>query len=232
MIISLNTIYVKDYFKKNYSVSVSGDYLLLNNAASETLTFELSEVKAYDEFKGVWTKTANVNKYYEFDGMGGWTYTQILYDRTYTTADKETLVKTTGTYTYDATEQILTLDNGVTASWKNGFLEINDNGETELYYAEESHVGTWSGGGIVVSLEGIGKNGYGNAIRSITITAGGLVAAGEVEEQLDMFADAAPTERQEGVESTLYELRRRDLHRGIITFCIGGGLGVAMLVER
>lgn len=29
----------------------------------------------------------------------------------------------------------------------------------------------------------------------------------------------------------LYELRRRDLHRGIITFCIGGGLGVAMLVE-
>ena len=30
----------------------------------------------------------------------------------------------------------------------------------------------------------------------------------------------------------LYELRRRDLHRGIITFCIGGGLGVAMLVER
>ncbi len=30
----------------------------------------------------------------------------------------------------------------------------------------------------------------------------------------------------------LYELRRRDLHRGIVTFCIGGGLGVAMLVER
>ncbi|MBE6594232.1 MAG: DNA polymerase IV [Ruminococcaceae bacterium] len=52
-------------------------------------------------------------------------------------------------------------------------------------------------------------HGYGNAIRSITITAGGLVAAGEVEEQLDMFADAAPSERQEGVESTLYELRRR-----------------------
>lgn len=30
----------------------------------------------------------------------------------------------------------------------------------------------------------------------------------------------------------LYELRRRNLHRGLITFCIGAGLGVAMLVER
>ena len=151
-----------NYFKKNYSVVLSGNYLLLNG--DTTLQFSLSEVKAYDEFKGVWTKTANVNKYYEFDGMGGWTYTQILYDRTYTTADKETLVKTTGTYSYNATEQILTLDNGVTASWKKDFLEINDNGEKEIYYAEESYVGTWSGGGIVVSLEGIGKNGYGNAI--------------------------------------------------------------------
>ncbi|MBP3397027.1 MAG: DNA polymerase IV [Clostridia bacterium] len=51
--------------------------------------------------------------------------------------------------------------------------------------------------------------GYGNAIRSITVTAGGLVEADAVEEQLDMFADAAPDEKQEGVESTLYELRRR-----------------------
>ena len=30
----------------------------------------------------------------------------------------------------------------------------------------------------------------------------------------------------------VYELRRRDAHRGLITFCIGAGLGVAMLVER
>ena len=52
-------------------------------------------------------------------------------------------------------------------------------------------------------------HGYGSAIRSITITASGLVAADETEEQLDIFSDEAPTERQEGVESTLYELRRR-----------------------
>ena len=30
----------------------------------------------------------------------------------------------------------------------------------------------------------------------------------------------------------IYEMRRRDVHRGIITFCCGGGQGVAMMVER
>lgn len=30
----------------------------------------------------------------------------------------------------------------------------------------------------------------------------------------------------------LYALKERNSHRGIITFCIGGGLGVAMMVER
>lgn len=164
-----------DYSKADYSVAVSGDRLFLTNGTSE-LTFELSELKAYDEFKGVWTKTANVNKYYKFDGMGGWTYTQILYDRTYTTLDKQPLVKTTGTYTYDAIEGVLTLDNGVTASWKNGFLEINDNGNRETYYREESFVGTWSYTwkendevySIRLVLSGIGKNGYGNAILTFT----------------------------------------------------------------
>lgn len=30
----------------------------------------------------------------------------------------------------------------------------------------------------------------------------------------------------------VYELKRRNLHRGLITFCIGGGQGVAMLIEN
>jgi len=30
----------------------------------------------------------------------------------------------------------------------------------------------------------------------------------------------------------VYEMRRRDAHRGLITFCCGGGQGVALLVER
>jgi acetyl-CoA C-acetyltransferase len=30
----------------------------------------------------------------------------------------------------------------------------------------------------------------------------------------------------------LYELRRRDLRRGLAALCIGGGQGIAMIVER
>ncbi len=30
----------------------------------------------------------------------------------------------------------------------------------------------------------------------------------------------------------LYELERRDAHRGLATLCIGGGQGFAMIVER
>lgn len=30
----------------------------------------------------------------------------------------------------------------------------------------------------------------------------------------------------------LYELRRRDLHRALITFCIGGGMGVSVVIEK
>jgi len=30
----------------------------------------------------------------------------------------------------------------------------------------------------------------------------------------------------------LYEMKKRDLHRGLATLCIGGGQGCAMVVER
>jgi acetyl-CoA C-acetyltransferase len=30
----------------------------------------------------------------------------------------------------------------------------------------------------------------------------------------------------------LYEMKRRDAHKGLATLCIGGGMGIAMCVER
>ena len=30
----------------------------------------------------------------------------------------------------------------------------------------------------------------------------------------------------------LYEMKRRELHRGLATLCIGGGMGIAMCIER
>jgi len=34
------------------------------------------------------------------------------------------------------------------------------------------------------------------------------------------------------VVTILHEMRRRDLHRGLVTMCIGGGQGMAMVIER
>jgi acetyl-CoA C-acetyltransferase len=30
----------------------------------------------------------------------------------------------------------------------------------------------------------------------------------------------------------LHEMKRRDVHKGLATLCIGGGMGIAMTVER
>jgi acetyl-CoA C-acetyltransferase len=30
----------------------------------------------------------------------------------------------------------------------------------------------------------------------------------------------------------LYEMKRRNVHKGLVTMCIGGGMGIAMAVER
>ena len=32
--------------------------------------------------------------------------------------------------------------------------------------------------------------------------------------------------------SLLHEMKRRDVHKGLATLCIGGGMGIAMCVER
>ncbi|MCD8256796.1 MAG: acetyl-CoA C-acyltransferase, partial [Oscillospiraceae bacterium] len=34
------------------------------------------------------------------------------------------------------------------------------------------------------------------------------------------------------VTKIVYEMRRTDAQRGVVTFCIGGGQGVAMLLEK
>ena len=38
--------------------------------------------------------------------------------------------------------------------------------------------------------------------------------------------------RQRVLTSLLYEMNRRDARRGLATLCIGGGMGIALCVER
>jgi acetyl-CoA C-acetyltransferase len=32
--------------------------------------------------------------------------------------------------------------------------------------------------------------------------------------------------------SLLYEMKKRDARKGLVTLCIGGGMGIAMCIER
>ena len=50
---------------------------------------------------------------------------------------------------------------------------------------------------------------YGQSIRTLTVTAGGLVPADEAAEQLDMFGESEAAERREAVEDALTEIRRK-----------------------
>ena len=52
--------------------------------------------------------------------------------------------------------------------------------------------------------------GYGSGIRALTVTAGGLVSAGDTEEQLDIFStDTATDDRQESVERAMADIRQK-----------------------
>lgn len=45
-----------------------------------------------------------------------------------------------------------------------------------------------------------------------------------------MIPDGTPGARV--LTTLLFEMRRRDVRKGIATLCVGGGMGVAMCVER
>ncbi len=116
-------------------------------------TINISDLKAFDSFKGVWTKSANVNKVYTFDGKGGWTYTygDTTQSGAYTTADDSI------SFTHDGVTYTATYDT-------NGMLTVTGAGKVQNYYAEGSHVGTWHTNGVTLELFGIGRDGIGEAI--------------------------------------------------------------------
>ncbi len=122
------------------------------------VTLNRAELKAFDEFKGDWTKSANVHKVYTFDGMGGWKYAR--------NTDSGAVDQASGSYVY-ANGAITFTHDGVdyTASFDgNGTLNVVGGGKTQRYYAEGSHFGTWHTGGVTLELLGIGNTGMGEAI--------------------------------------------------------------------
>ena len=122
------------------------------------------ETEEFDAFKGVWVKSANVQKVYAFDGKGNWTYT---YDGTQK-----------GSYTVVEDGNAITFThNGVDykASFTgDGLLQVVGGDKTQIFGREAGYTGVWRGfsqtyatyygkGDFTLTLKGIGKDGRGEA---------------------------------------------------------------------
>ncbi len=132
--------------------------------------FDVTTLTPLDEFKGVWVKSATINKSYSFDGAGNWEYLHTAYERTLNgysfSYEEKILEQASGTYEI-ADNQITFTHNGktVTASFNSdGFLEI----DSATYYREYSFTGSWTGSGYTLTLHGIGESNTGLATLQYT----------------------------------------------------------------
>ncbi len=152
------------------TVLVNGNTVRLSHSEGnqEVITLNKINLTQVDNFKGVWTKSATVDKVFTFDGAGNFTYTHTVYERNsdgYTyTCDPKVLSRAQGNYTVNGETMTFTMD-GVTytATIVDEALEISGKGTPQRFYAEHSHKGTWRGSNYELILEGINSDGYGYA---------------------------------------------------------------------
>ncbi len=144
--------------KTGANVATYDNYIVTETTLSfGATTINISDLKAFDAFKGSWTKSANVNKVYTFDGKGGWTYAfgDVTESGTYTRTD-DSISFTHGGVAYTASYDT------------NGMLTVTGEGTAQTYYAAGSHVGVWHANDVKIELLGIGRNGWGDAIVTYT----------------------------------------------------------------
>lgn len=125
------------------------------------------ETQKIDAFKGSWTKSANVQKVYSFDGKGNWTYSDGNVER--------------GTYTLDSDGNSIRFNQGgkqyVASFTGDGMLQIVGNNKTQIFGRQEGYTGVWRGwsatyaaydnkGAFTLTLNGINKDGRGTAVLS------------------------------------------------------------------
>ena len=148
-----------------YTYVKNGEELLLTDENGTQTTIAISALQSFDEFKGTWTKSATINKTYTFDGMGGWSYAYVSYDRNGYTYEERIVKQERGNYTLS--EGVIDLGNGTTATFNaDGQLVVTESGKTQIFYAQYSYVGVWKSSNMTIELLGIGKNGMGSAILS------------------------------------------------------------------
>lgn len=156
--------------KLGFTYTVNGDEILLSYADGTKKTLNKTDLKAYDAFRGEWTKAATVNKVYTFDGIGAWSYAYLSYERVGYTYQANTLASAQGSYTVDnGTLTARNAQNEVvfTAVFNNeGYLSIIANSAEQTLYAAGSFKGVWTTGGnnaVSLRLDGIKQEGVGKA---------------------------------------------------------------------
>ena len=163
-----------------YTLTASGDLTVKYDETTKTgtvngtkITLDGNVLSKYDVFKGVWEIASNVNRNYEFDGMGGWTY------------NVKGIVKASGSYTIGE-NGVATLKTGLTAEIDASGLLLIKNGDKNEYFAKAgSYSGIWVDreNNVVLYIDGFGSSLAGNAL----ISMGG--ATSELTYILDGFFD-------------------------------------------
>lgn len=151
---------------KNFSYIVNGNYITLTFEDGTRKILNKSTLKEYDQFKGLWQKSATINKNFLFDGKGNWSYSYSGYERSlYGTAKEIFLDKQSGTYEVSEDGSMLTLDNGYIVTLNSdGFMEVAGNGTTQVYYRHGSYTGTWTSNGITITFNGLNAEGLGTGV--------------------------------------------------------------------
>lgn len=138
--------------------------------------FRTDTLTRFDEYRGVWEKSAGSKKQYFFDGKGNWEYKYFGYDND---GNEIALGSASGAYTLSGGEIIL--GAGLRASFNaDGFLVVSSDYQ-ETFYAQNSFVGVWNSfdntNPVQIEFLGIGKNGVGVAIVEYGATNGSFEAS-------------------------------------------------------
>ena len=160
------------YSYYDFAGTLKGDVLTLYDGTYFTqeapLTYSTSHVNEpnpLDAFAGSWTKSANVNKVYTFDGKGNWEFAHKAYERNGYTVTESLVSQANGTYTIENGKLYFTHGEvEYVATLEDDCLLVKGGGKTQRYYAEGSFTGTWNGSNFSLALEGIGGDGLGNAV--------------------------------------------------------------------
>ena len=122
------------------------------------------DAEKFDAFKGVWTKSANVQKTYSFDGKGNWTYS---YNGTQKGSYEVVEDGNAIVFTHDGVEYKASFTG-------DGLLQVVGGDKTQIFGRQTGYTGVWRGfsqtyataygkGDFTLTLGGIGKDGRGKA---------------------------------------------------------------------